>query len=256
MKVIILAGGLGTRLSEETSVKPKPMVEIGGIPILMHIMQIYSHYGFDDFYVALGYKGAYIKDYFLNFHNRNSDLQIDLESGSVQNQKKAPFNWKVNLIDTGMDSMTGGRLLRLKKHLKNEPFMLTYGDGVANIDVKKLVEFHKSHGRIGTVSAVRPSARFGAIKFDGDHVVSFREKKQTDEGWINGGFFVFNPEIFDFLTDDKTVLEEHPLETLAKKGQLMSYKHHDYWQCMDTLRDKRMLENLWSEKKAPWKVWK
>lgn len=254
MKVVILAGGLGTRLSEETIVKPKPMVEIGSKPIIWHIMNMYSTFGFNEFIIALGYKGETIKEYFLNYYHHQSDLTIDLKTGNVSAKQNNFENWMVHLIDTGLDSMTGGRLLRLKSHLQNETFMLTYGDGVCNINIEELVEFHKSHGKIATVTAVRPSARFGGMCFDGDKVIEFKEKPQTGEGWINGGFFVFEPPIFDYLSADNTVLEGSPLENLAKNGQLVAFKHEGFWQCMDTLRDKLSLENLWSSGKAPWKL--
>ena len=255
MKVVILAGGLGTRLSEETVVKPKPMVEIGGKPMLWHIMNIYGAYGFNEFVVALGYKGEVIKEYFLNYYNFQSNLTISLKTGEVSASKNCYRDWTIHLIDTGMNSMTGGRLHRLKDRLAGETFMLTYGDGVSNVDIKKLVDFHKSHGKIATVTAVKPSARFGGMKFNGDRVVEFTEKPQTGEGWINGGFFVFEPKVFDYLQGDDTILEGKPLENLAKDGQLTAYKHDGFWQCMDTLRDKQLLENLWANAKAPWKVW-
>ena len=255
MKVVILAGGLGTRLSEETIVKPKPMVEIGGKPMLWHIMNIYGAYGFNEFVVALGYKGEVIKEYFLNYYNFQSNLTISLKTGEVSASKNCYRDWTIHLIDTGINSMTGGRLHRLKDRLAGETFMLTYGDGVSNVDIKKLVDFHKSHGKIATVTAVKPSARFGGMKFNGDRVVEFTEKPQTGEGWINGGFFVFEPKVFDYLQGDDTILEGKPLENLAKDGQLTAYKHDGFWQCMDTLRDKQLLENLWANAKAPWKVW-
>ncbi|MBI5050051.1 MAG: glucose-1-phosphate cytidylyltransferase [Nitrospirae bacterium] len=256
MKVVILAGGLGTRLSEETIVKPKPMIEIGGKPILCHIMNIYSAYGFNEFVIALGYKGEVIKEYFLNYYNFQSNLTISLKTGEVSASKNCYREWTVHLIDTGMNSMTGGRLHRLKDRLAKETFMLTYGDGVSNVDIKKLIRFHKSHGKIATVTAVRPSARFGGIKFKGERVTSFTEKPQTGEGWINGGFFVFEPAVFDYLHGDDTVLEGDPLENLAKDGQLMAYKHDGFWQCMDTVRDKQLLEDLWIKDNAPWKKWR
>ena len=255
MKVVILAGGLGTRLAEETHLKPKPMVEIGGHPMLWHIMNIYSHYGYNEFFIALGYKGQVIKDYFINYQYRNSNISVDLSSGETTILKEHARNWKVNLIDTGTDTMTGGRLLRLKEYISDEPFMLTYGDGVSNVDIKELVNFHNQHGKIGTVTAVRPSARFGAINFEGDQVHSFQEKPQTGEGWINGGFFIFQPQFFDYLENDATILEREPLEGLTRQGELMSYKHSDYWRCMDTIRDRDALEERWKSNHAPWKVW-
>lgn len=256
MKVVILAGGFGTRLSEETEVKPKPMVEIGGKPILWHIMNIYSFYGYNEFIIALGYKGEVIKEYFLNYYYHQSDLTIDLKTGKVDTKNNGFKDWVVYLVDTGLNTLTGGRLYRLKDKLKKETFMLTYGDGVSNVNIKKLIEFHKSHGKIATVTAVRPVARFGGIVFDGDNVVKFKEKTQTVEGWINGGFFVFQPEIFDYLTRDDDALEGKPLESLAKSGELMAYKHEGFWQCMDALRDRQLLEELWRSGKAPWKIWR
>ena len=256
MKVVILAGGLGTRLSEETIIKPKPMVEIGGKPMLWHIMNIYGAYGFNEFLVALGYKGDVIKEYFLNYYNLQSDLTISLKTGEVIASKNCYRDWVIHLVDTGLNSMTGGRVYRLRDKLNNETFMLTYGDGVSSINIKKLFEFHKSHGKIATVAAVKPSARFGSIKFNGDAVIEFTEKPQTGEGWINGGFFIFEPQIFEYLHGDETILESDPLENLAKDKQLMAYKHEGFWQCMDTMRDKQLLEKLWESGKAPWKVWK
>jgi glucose-1-phosphate cytidylyltransferase len=255
VKTIILAGGLGTRLSEETSVRPKPMVEIGGQPILWHIMNIYARYGHTEFIVALGYKGEVIKDYFLNYHYLQGDLTVSLGTGMVTPLQNCSRDWTVHLIDTGVNSMTGGRLHRLKDLTGKEPFLLTYGDGVSDADLGKLVAFHRSHGKIATVTAVRPTARFGGIRFDGDRVSDFKEKPQAGEGWINGGFFVFEPEIYDYLHGDDTVLEADPLERLARDGQLMAYRHEGFWQCMDTLRDRNHLEELW-RKKAPWKVWR
>ena len=255
MKTVILAGGLGSRLSEETTIKPKPMVEIGGKPILWHIMNIYGHYGFNEFVVALGYKGESIKEYFLNYYNLTSDLTISLKDGAVSAQKKCTRDWQVQLVDTGTNSLTGGRLHRLKDHVGNSTFMLTYGDGVCSVDIKKLVEFHKSHGKLATVTAVRPTARFGGMKFSGDQVSDFKEKPQAGEGWINGGFFVFEPGIFDYLHGDATVLELEPMEGLVRDGQLMSYRHDGFWQCMDTIRDRSHLEELW-QSNAPWKVWR
>jgi glucose-1-phosphate cytidylyltransferase len=253
-KVIILCGGLGTRLSEETQVRPKPMVEIGGRPIVWHIMKIYEKYGFNNFVLALGYKGEFIKDYFLNYHARQSDLTVSLRDGAVNYSNPSAEDWRVTLVDTGALTQTGGRLLRLKSLINaNETFMLTYGDGVSNINIKKLMHFHKSHGRLATVSAVRPPARFGDLSIEGDQVARFEEKPQLGEGWINGGFFIFEPGVFDFLTNDATVLEKSPLEKLAQQGQLMAYQHHGYWQSMDSLRDKHALEELWVSGNPPWR---
>ncbi len=256
MKTIILAGGLGTRLSEETIVRPKPMVEIGEKPILWHLMKIYAEYGYREFIIALGYKGEVVKEYFLNYYYRQSDLTIDLKIGKVTTKNSGFEEWTVHLTDTGLNSMTGGRLHRLKDRLSKETFMFTYGDGLSNVNIKKLFEFHKSHGKIATVTAVKPSARFGGMQFDDDRVVEFTEKPQAGEGWINGGFFVFEPKIFNYLHGDDTVLEGDPLENLAKDGQLMAYRHEGFWQCMDTLRDKSLLEELWKSNNPPWKIWK
>lgn len=253
MKTVLLAGGLGTRISEESQVKPKPMVEIGGIPILVHIMRCYAAHQFNQFVVALGYKGEVVKDYFLNYHLRTSDLTIDLRTGRVESSRSVVENLSVELINTGEKSMTGGRLHRLESRLRpHGTFMLTYGDGVSDVDVTALVAFHRKHGKLATVTAVRPAARFGTMAFDGDRVASFKEKPQASEGWINGGFFVFEPGVFDYLQGDSTVLEQGPLENLAKNGQLMAYKHHGFWQPMDTVRDRDVLNELWRSGKAPW----
>ena len=253
MKVVILCGGLGTRLAEETSVKPKPMVEIGGRPILWHIMKIYEKHNFNDFVLALGYKGEYIKDYFLNYHSRQSDLYIDLRSGNVNFSNPNSEEWSVALINTGEKTLTGGRLLRLQNYLKDEKtFMLTYGDGVSNIDITELLKFHKSHGKIATISAVKPSARFGGLKIDEGKVTNFKEKPQSGEGYINGGFFIFNKEIFNFIKDDNEMLEHDPLEKLVELNELMAYQHEGYWQCMDTIRDKESLQSLWDTDNAYW----
>jgi glucose-1-phosphate cytidylyltransferase len=253
MKVVILCGGLGTRLAEETSIKPKPMVEIGGRPILWHIMKIYEKHNFTDFVLALGYKGEYIKYYFLNYHSRQSDLYIDLRSGNVNFSNPNSEEWSVSLINTGEKTLTGGRLLRLKNFLKDEnTFMLTYGDGVSNIDITELLKFHKSHGKIATISAVKPSARFGGLKIDDGKVTNFKEKPQSGEGYINGGFFVFNKEIFNFIKDDNEMLEHDPLEKLVELNELMAYQHEGYWQCMDTIRDKESLQALWDTDNAYW----
>lgn len=256
MKVALLAGGVGSRLSEETVVKPKPMVEVGGVPILIHIMRHYAHYGHKDFVVALGYKGEYIKKYMVDFAELNTDLTVDLARGEVKphDQHDRP-DWKVDLIDTGIATMTGGRIKRLMPHIGNETFFLTWGDGVSNVDLNKLLAFHKAHGKILTVTAVRPPARFGAMELAGDRVVEFTEKPQLGEGWINGAFFVCEPALFDYIHGDDTQFERAPMERLAREGQLMAYKHDGFWQCMDTLRDKVLLEKLWEEGHAPWKTW-
>lgn len=255
MQVVILAGGRGTRLAEETTVRPKPMVEIGGKPILWHIMNIYAHHGFKNFLVACGYKGEMIKEYFHNFFIHHSDYVIDLGDRSMEIITPNRMDWRVGAIDTGMDSMTGGRVLLLKRLIGNESFSVTYGDSLGNVDISALVKFHRSHGKLATVTAVRPPARFGELILDGDRVTQFREKPQTGEGWINGGFFVFEPGVFDYLANDQSVLEREPLERLAAEEQLMVFRHEGFWQPMDTLREKYLLESLWNEGRAPWKVW-
>lgn len=254
MKVVILCGGLGTRLSEETQIKPKPMVEIGGRPILWHIMKIYERSGLNDFILALGYKGEVIKDYFLNYHARQSNLTVQLNGGNVSYSNPTAEDWRVTLVDTGSLTQTGGRLLRLKPYLQEfGTFMLTYGDGVSDIDVNSVLDFHRSHGRLATVTAVRPPARFGGLAIENGQVKWFQEKPQVGEGWINGGFFVLETGVFELLKDDKTILERTPLEQLADQRQLMAYQHSGYWQCMDTLRDKDALEDLWAKGSAPWR---
>ena len=255
MKIIILAGGLGTRLSEETELRPKPMVEIGGKPILWHIMKHYAHFGFKEFYIALGYKGEEIKRYFLEYYNLSGSMTIDFKSSKVEAYDREFEDWVVHFIDTGLTSNTGGRVKRLEPYLGNESFMLTYGDGVSDINLDELLKFHRSHGLIATVSAVRPPARFGGLLFDGDIVTAFTEKPQIGEGWINGGFMVFDSRVFNYLDGDGASLEADALESLASDRQLAAYRHESFWQCMDTLRDKRLLEGLWQEKRAPWKVW-
>ncbi|WP_373541605.1 glucose-1-phosphate cytidylyltransferase [Chamaesiphon sp.] len=255
MKVVLLAGGLGTRLTEETEIRPKPMVEIGGRPILWHIMKHYAHYGFSEFLVALGYKGEYIKRYFMDYYTLNGSMTLDLATGAVQPQVKECENWKLHLLDTGVQTNTGGRLKRLEPYLGDETFMITYGDGVSNIDLQRLLEFHKSHGKWVTVSAVRPPARFGGLVIEGDLVANFTEKPQAGEGWINGGFLIMEPQVFKYLTNDSAGLEVELLERLAADGQLAAYRHYDFWQCMDTLRDKYNLENYWQSGNPPWKVW-
>lgn len=255
MKVVILAGGFGTRLAEETDRIPKPMVEIGGRPILWHIMKHYAHYGFKEFFIALGYKGEVIKRYFLDYYTLNGSMTINLANGDVQVHNKECEDWIVHLMDTGLHTLTGGRVKRLEPWLKDGTFMVTYGDGVSDIDLHDLLRFHQSHGRLATVTAVRPPARFGGLIFDGDLVAEFTEKPQVGEGWINGGFMVFEPGVFDYLEGDDTSLEADALERLAADGQLAAYRHDRFWQCMDTLRDVRLLESLWQSGKPPWKVW-
>jgi glucose-1-phosphate cytidylyltransferase len=255
MKVVLLAGGLGTRLAEETEIRPKPMVEIGGKPILWHIMKHYAHYGHKQFYVALGYKGEYIKRYFLDYLSLNGSMSIDLASGKIESRDRDSEDWVINLIDTGFDTPTGSRVQRLRPLLGNEPVMVTYGDGVCDIDLDALLKFHKSHGKLATVTAVRPPSRFGELLFDGDMVSQFTEKPQIHEGWINGGFLVLEPGAFDYLHEKECSLEVDTLSRLAADRQLGAYKHQNFWQCMDTLRDKRLLENLWDTDRAPWKVW-
>ncbi len=255
MQVIILAGGRGTRLAEETSVRPKPMVEIGGKPMLWHIMQIYAAHGYKDFLVACGYRGEIIKEYFHSFLAHHSDYFIDLKCGSREMISSNSVDWRVGLIDTGLDTMTGGRILRLKKFVGAETFMATYGDCLSDVDIRSLVAFHRSHGRLATITAVRPPARFGGLALDGDRVAEFTEKPQAGEGWINGGFFVFESGVFDYLSDDRTILEREPLERLAADGQLMVFRHTGFWQPMDTLREKHILESLWAGGQTPWKIW-
>jgi glucose-1-phosphate cytidylyltransferase len=253
MKVVILAGGFGTRLGEYTESIPKPMVTVGGRPILWHIMKTYAHFGYNDFYLALGYKAEVIKDYFLHYHSLNADFTVDLASGDIQPHQIEETDWRVTLVNTGIETMTGGRIKRLQSFIGDEPFLLTYGDGVANINLKALVNFHKNHGKMVTMSAVRPSARFGDLDFDGDRVSSFQEKPQLHEGWINGGFFVCEPELFNYIDDDTQMLEREPLEKVVQAGELMAYKHDGFWHCMDTKRDRDILESLWSQE-APWRL--
>lgn len=255
MKVAILAGGMGSRLVEETESKPKPMVEIGGYPILWHIMKHYSGYGFNHFVIALGYKGTIIKKYMADYCALNSNLTVNLHNGEIKYEESAIPNWIVDLIDTGITTNTGGRIKRLQPYIGNETFMLTWGDGVSNVDLDKLLEFHKSHGKLATLTAVRPPARYGYMIFDGKQITEFTEKPQLGEGWINGAFFVLEPEIFDYIGGDDTQWEKEPLEQLARDGQLMAYKHDSFWQCMDTLREKYVLENIWQSGNIPWKTW-
>jgi glucose-1-phosphate cytidylyltransferase len=255
LKVVILAGGLGSRLSEETSIKPKPMVTIGGLPIIWHIMQMYAHYGFNDFVVALGYRGDVIKEYFLRYRHYSSDLTVKLGTGDVQVHGGERPDWTIHLVDTGQQTATGGRVKRVAKWLEGEPFMLTYGDGVGDIDVGALLKYHRAHGRLATVTAVRPPARFGGLEFEGDSVSRFSEKPQIGEGWINGGFFVLEPGVLDYIQGDSTSWEREPLEKLAEDGQLVAYRHDSFWQAMDTLREVKILEELWSSGQPPWRVW-
>jgi len=255
MKVALLAGGVGTRLAEETEIKPKPMVEVGGQPIIWHIMKHYAHYGMDEFVIALGYKGEVIKRYMVDFCSLANDLTVDLRRGEVKVHDGQRPDWQVQLIDTGKDTLTGGRIKRLAPFLGNETFMLTWGDGVSDVELDKLLAFHKAHGKLATLTAVRPPARFGKLTLEGDAVTLFEEKPQLGEGWINGAFFVLEPGVFDYIDGDDTQWEKAPLERLAADGQLMAYRHTSFWQCMDTLRDKYLLESLWQKGRAPWKVW-
>ncbi|MGV3615620.1 MAG: glucose-1-phosphate cytidylyltransferase [Fimbriimonas sp.] len=253
MKVVILAGGLGTRLSEETKTCPKPMVEIGGKPILWHIMSHYSRYGFNEFVVALGYRSEVIKDYFLNFETRNRDVTVDLGRGRVETHGSDVPPWRVNLVETGMHTQTGGRVKRLRDWIGDETFMLTYGDGVADVDLLALHQFHREHGRLATVTAVHPPSRFGSLRLAGDEVVAFKEKPQSSEGWINGGFFVLEPQVLDLIAGDRTPFEEEPMERLSTMGELMAFRHEGFWHPMDMMRDKQLLDELWNSGQAPWR---
>jgi glucose-1-phosphate cytidylyltransferase len=256
VKAVILAGGFGTRLSEETDLRPKPMVEIGGKPILWHIMNIYAFHGIKEFIIALGYKGEFIKEYFLNFYSFNNNITVDLATGETAIHDGKQPDWKIHLVDTGLYTQTGGRLKRLRNWLgDDETFMFTYGDGVADIDLKAQLDFHKSHGKLATVTTVRSPARFGRIAFDGDQVVEFYEKSESAEGWINGGYFILHPQAIDYIEDDQSIWERTPVERLAHDGQLIGYRHDGFWSCMDTLKEKRFLEELWNSGKAPWKIW-
>ncbi len=255
MKVGILAGGKGTRLTEETSVKPKPMVEVGGYPIIWHIMRHYAHYGFNQFAIGLGYKGEVLKKYMVDYAALSSDLTVNLRTGAVKTSDCYRPDWQVELIDTGLETQTGGRIKRLTQYMNGETFMLTWGDGVSDVNLADLLAFHRSHGKLATMTAVRPPARYGHLAMDGDRVVSFTEKPQIGEGWINGAFFVLEPEIAEYIQNDETQWEREPMEQLAADGQLMAYKHESFWQCMDTLREKHILESMWQSGAAPWKVW-
>jgi len=256
MKVVILAGGFGTRISEETDLKPKPMVEIGGKPILWHIMKIYSSHGFNDFIILLGYKGYVIKEYFSNYFLHQSDVTIDLVKNKLEVHQNDCEPWKVTLLETGINTMTGGRIKRAKDHIGNEPFLLTYGDGLSNVDLTDLTKFHKAHGKLVTMTAVQTAGRYGALSINDDASVSkFMEKPKGDDSWINGGFFMCQPEVLNTIKDDSTMFEQEPLTKLASQSQLVAYKHKDFWGCMDTLRDKKNLEEMWDLNKAPWKRW-
>lgn len=257
MKVVLLAGGLGTRLSEETVIKPKPMVEIGGMPILWHIMKIYSAHGFNDFVICLGYKGYLIKEFFSNYFLHKSDVTIDLKNNAVEVHDTQAEPWRITLVDTGNESMTGGRIKRIQSHIGNEPFMLTYGDGVADVDINRLLAYHQQHNNLLTVTAIQPSGKFGALNLgDDEHVHSFAEKPKGDGAWVNGGFFVCEPQIFDFITQgDATIWEREPLEQIARSGRMRAYKHHGFWKPMDTLKDKNDLNEMWDSGNAPWKTW-
>lgn len=256
MKVVLLAGGFGTRISEESHLKPKPMIEIGEKPILWHIMKTYAHYGYDEFIICAGYKQHIIKEWFSNYFLHNSDITFDFTQENkmiIHNNVAEP--WKVTVVDTGLNTMTGGRIKRIKDFVGNEPFMLTYGDGVSDVNIDELVKFHKEKGGLATLTAVQPDGRFGVIDIENDKVLSFREKSKDDMGWINGGFMVLEPAVFDYIEGDDTIFERYPLEQIASEGKLNCYKHYGFWQCMDTLRDKEKLEKMWADNIAPWKVW-
>ena len=255
MKVVILAGGYGTRLSEETDIRPKPMVEIGGKPILWHIMKIYSHYGFNDFVILLGYKGYFIKEYFANYFLHQSDMTLDMQTGKMEIHTNASEPWKVTLVDTGLETMTGGRIKQAQKYIGDEPFMLTYGDGVCDVNIPELLEFHRKQNKQMTMTAIQPTGRFGALDIRNDIVKKFVEKPAGDGSWINGGFMICEPSVFSIIENNETVFEQIPLQTLSKKGQLAAFKHTGFWQCMDTLRDKFILNDLWEKNSAPWKIW-
>lgn len=255
MKVVILAGGRGTRISEESSLRPKPMVEIGDNPILWHIMKIYSHYGFDDFVICCGYKGHMIKEYFTDYYIHQSDITVDLANNAVEIHRSKAEPWKVTMVNTGLDTSTSGRVLSVRKYLDEQPFMLTYGDGVSDVNLRELLRFHQSHGKTATITAAKPAGRFGAISLSGSRVQSFREKSSIDEAWVNIGFAVFQPGVFDYLGDGSMMLETEPYERMAKDGEMMAFRHDGFWSPMDTMRDRGMLEGLWQSGEAPWKVW-
>jgi glucose-1-phosphate cytidylyltransferase len=256
MKAVILAGGLGSRISEESDLKPKPMVEIGGKPILWHILKMYSQHGVNEFVICLGYKGYVIKEYFSNYFLHTSDITFDLKNNQMQVHQKYAEPWSITLVDTGPETMTGGRLKRVKSYLGEEDFCFTYGDGVSDVDIAKTIQFHKAHGKLATITAVKPEGRFGALELDGSHVKKFQEKPRGDGSWINGGFFVLSPKVIDYIEGDETLWEQEPMRNLALDGQMEAYFHEGFWQPMDTLREKRQLEALWESKKAPWKTWK
>lgn len=256
MKVVILAGGLGTRISEESDTRPKPMIEIGGRPILWHIMKLYSFYGFNEFIILLGYKGYVIKEYFANYYLHNSDVTIDTANQSMEIHNNYSENWKITLVDTGLSTMTGGRVKRVASYIGNEPFFLTYGDGVADINFHEELKFHRKHGKMMTMTAVQPEGRFGQLSQEADfRVLNFAEKPRGDGAWVNGGFFICEPQILNYIKDDSTVFEREPLEKLASEGELYSFQHHGFWKCMDTLRDKNQLNEIWNAGQAKWKVW-
>ena len=255
MKAIILAGGLGTRLSEETSVRPKPMVEIGGKPVLWHIMKTYSAHGIHDFVICCGYKGYVIKEYFANYFLHMSDVTFDMKNNKMEVHQQSAEPWHVTLVDTGEETMTGGRIKRIAEYVKGEDFCCTYGDGIGDVDITALIEFHRQHGKLATLTATQPPGRFGALKLSGNNISSFQEKPQGDGSWINGGFFVLSPKVIDYIKDDQTIWEREPMDSLARDGQISAYFHSGFWQPMDTLRDKIHLEELWQSGKAPWKVW-
>lgn len=256
MKVVLLAGGFGTRISEESQYKPKPMIEIGDMPILWHIMKTYSHYGFKEFIICAGYKQHVIKQWFADYFLHTSDITFDFSQGNQMIVHDAHSeDWKVTIVDTGLHTMTGGRLKRIRKYLGDEPFFMTYGDGVADVDIPAALEFHRAHGRLATMTAIRPESRYGIIDLEGNKVLSFREKSQQDVGWINGGFMVLEPKVLDYVAGDHVMFEREPMEQLAADGELMCFRHDGFWQCMDTLRDKQKLDSLWESGKAPWKLW-